>query len=349
MHLREMLERDTAALALPEGRKVGDPGHEVALRYLEQRLKEIGLSPFKGESFRLGFERAGHHFTNLVGVVRGRDSALPPLLVGAHYDSCVRGPSADDNATAVAVALATASRFQKGGLQRDLYIALFDSEEPPFFLSESMGSKRFYEDHCQGIDFGLCVIMDLIGHDVEFPAALAGISQLFPAGSELLAVTGCESHPSLPSILSRAFEGESALKVLALPNSVVGDMSDHHAFRLGGEPYLFLSCGEGKYYHDLRDDLNWINFDKVAKVERLVAAVLQSADGLLPETAESELESDSGLSGDHALEFEISQLRVVFGQHLPKMQYLLGLGASLTTRSEVNTFHRALARLVRRG
>ena len=31
-------------------------------------------------------------FTNLVGVIPGKDRSLPPILVGAHYDSVIDSP-----------------------------------------------------------------------------------------------------------------------------------------------------------------------------------------------------------------------------------------------------------------
>jgi Peptidase family M28 len=344
LNQRAMIEADTRALALPQGRMVGDPGHDAALAYLENRLLEIGLTPFKGNGFRLEFQRQGIHFTNLAGIVRGADSSRPPLLVGAHYDSALSGPSADDNATAVAVTLASAARFQAAPLHRDLIVTLFDSEEPPYYLGEAMGSKRFYQDHCRDIQFGLCLIMDLIGHDVELPGSLG---ELIPSASDLLAVTGCESHPALPSVLSAAIGREQGLKVLPLPNSRVGDMSDHHAFRLGGEPYLFLSCGEGKYYHRMEDDLDWINFEKVEKVERLVAALMSEADRQLPGAHQNRGEFPRQPAIHDTTELEITQIESIFGEHLPKLLAHCGLGPKLARVEQVDQFHAYLASLVR--
>jgi len=39
-------------------------------------------------------------------MVRGGDPDLAPLLVGAHFDSAIAAPCSDDNAAAVAIALA---------------------------------------------------------------------------------------------------------------------------------------------------------------------------------------------------------------------------------------------------
>ena len=75
------------------------------------------------------------------------DAALRSLI-GAHYDSVIDAPCADDNAAAVAIALSAAGQLAGQTLNRDVVIALFDAEEPPYFHTESMGSTRFYRNRC---------------------------------------------------------------------------------------------------------------------------------------------------------------------------------------------------------
>ena len=114
MSAHEHLKQDVEALCFPQGRRVGTQGHEDALRYLDQRLVDIGLRPFEGSSFQLTYSGtdlstgSSNTFTNLVGVVAGSAPSLPPLLIGAHYDSVIDAPCADDNAAAVAVVLGVA-------------------------------------------------------------------------------------------------------------------------------------------------------------------------------------------------------------------------------------------------
>ena len=337
------IRTDTVALSLARGRRVGQPGHEVALRYLVERMTELQLEPFKGESFELKFasgESSGVAFTNLAGVCPGRVRSLPPLFVGAHYDSVIDAPCSDDNATAVAVVLSIADRFRKAPLERDVVIAIFDSEEPPFFLTPLMGSTRFYEDHCQDIDFAMCVIMDLIGHDIEIPDPR--LAAAIPFASELIAVTGCESHPDLPRIFTDATSQVEGLRAIPTLNEYVGDMSDHHAFRLGGQPYLFLSCGEGKYYHTEQDDLGWINFEKVGRVEQLVLALLSAADRKSPERRSRGIASKFDTT-----KFEIAYLEQAFGGNLMPLLNYMGLGERLTDRAGLTRFNRILSGLVR--
>src|SRR5262245_16191571 len=127
------LRTDVESICLPEGRKVGSPGHRRAREVLCRRLREIGCEPWRGDGFQIPYESDGQSFYNLAGVVRGRDPHLAPLLVGAHYDSVIDAPCADDNAAAVAIALAVAHLAKFRPLARDLVVAIFDAEEPPYF------------------------------------------------------------------------------------------------------------------------------------------------------------------------------------------------------------------------
>ncbi len=318
---------DTKGLALPEGRRVGQPGHALARQYLVGRLKEIGLEPFSGNSFELPFSGNGQSFCNLAARLPGRNPGLPPVLIGAHYDSVIDAPCADDNATAVAVVLAAAEHFAGTKLERDLIIVLFDSEEPPYFQTPLMGSTRFYEDHCAGIRFACVLIMDLIGHDVEIQHEAA---RYMPTLKRLVFVLGAESDEALPGVVEWAGSQARGLKVFPTLNRYVGDMSDHHAFRLGGQPFLFLSCGQGRHYHLPSDDLAWINFDKVKHVFALVVDLIQCLDS----TQISYTQSDP-------VEFEIRMIRRLIGPTFPLFLKLLGL-RSLTSRSDLD----ALAQLL---
>jgi len=323
-----VLREDTEALALPQGRRVGRPGHEVARHYLLGRLQEIGLEPFTGDSLELPFTRQSIPFTNLAGRVPGRNSTLPQILVGAHYDSVIDAPCADDNATAVAVALAVATLFRPGELERDLVIALFDSEEPPYFHTPAMGSTRFYEDHCWDRNFACVIVMDLIGHDVTLPHPMG---RFVPGLKSLLFLLGCESSPQFPPLVEEAADEASGLKIVPTLNRYIGHMSDYHAFRLGGEPFLFLSCGQGKHYHQPTDDLRWINFAKVERVFEFVASLVRRIDAT---TIEAEMHDPA--------EFEIAMLKEAFGLALPVLLQAVGR-RSLEDRADLDALIGTLA------
>ena len=182
--------------------------------------------------------------------MRGRDSRLAPLLVGAQYDSVIDAPCADDKAAAVAIALAVAEHLTESRpLDRDLVVAIFDAEEPPTSDSPSMGSGRFWEDQRDDRQIHAAVIMDLVGHDVSINGldSEAQVS-LMSALAPLLFMTGTESQPGLRGVLERAGDIDMLTLVPTL-NRYVGDISDHGVFRQNGVPYLFLSCGRWEHYH----------------------------------------------------------------------------------------------------
>jgi hypothetical protein len=338
-----LIEADTRALALPHGRRVGQPGHETARRYLLERLTEIGLEPFAGDGFEIPYEGwtpiGNQQFTNLVGVAPGRDRSLPPFLVGAHYDSVIDAPCADDNATAVAVALAVAETVAESPLRRDVIVALFDAEEPPHFLGPNMGSIRFHADHARDIDFRCVFIMDLIGHDVELGDPR--LDGAIPGLADLLFVLGSESQTDLPPAVERAAGVADSLRVIPTLNEYIGDMSDHHAFRLAGQPYLFLSCGQGRHYHTPADDMEWVNLEKVRAVYRYLLALLEELDG--PGSGPDAGELGPAPDSDQAA-FEIRMIESALGSDGLAALQALGL-PSLRSRSDLDQ----LAALLSRG
>ncbi len=324
------LEGDVLALALPEGRMVGTPGHDQARRYLLDRMGAIGLRPFTGDSFELPYHVEGQDYCNLVGTVPGLDPSKEPVLIGAHYDSAIPDPSADDNAAAVAIALAAAGQMITTPAARTVVIAIFDAEEPPHYHGPSMGSIRFYEDQRAGQAISAAVIMDLVGHDVPVP--FTGGSLHIPTLPKLLFVTGAESHPALASIVEEAAGRVKHLPTIAALNEYVGDVSDHHVFRLNDVPYLFLSCGRWEHYHEPTDTPDKLNYDKMARIlEYLVHVVRVMCDRELTVSTPTD-----------TVELEIKLLERAIGRlGMPLLKKALGL-RKFETREDLDQFAGAL-------
>lgn len=315
--LDRLLREHTEALALPKGRMVGQPGHDQARKYLHQQLNNFELLPFRGDDFALPFERPHpntqkpQRFTNLVGVLPGKDRSLPPILLGAHYDSVIDAPCADDNATSVACNLALIEEFLLRPLERDLIVAFFDSEEPPFFLGPAMGSRRFCEDYCADLHFAAVLVSDLIGHDLsardfELPGWL---DRVFPRLRKLLFVMGSESNEALPPIVEEAAKRTRGIRVVPTLHRYVGPMSDHAAFAEQGQPFLFLSCAQGQHYHSPQDTIEWINLRKLARITEFHAEIITRID-------QQPAEQAAAPTCD-PVSFEIRMLRKALGPLLP--------------------------------
>ena len=309
---------------------VGTSGHDQARRYLLDRMDAIGLRPFTGDSFALRYQVQGQDFCNLVGIVPGADPSKAPLLIGAHYDSVIPAPCADDNAAAVAIALGAAVELITTPTARTVVIALFDAEEPPYYHSPSMGSIRFYEDQRAGQAISAAVIMDLVGHDVPVP--ISGASLVIPALPKLIFVTGAESHPALASIVEAAAGRVEDLPMIAALNEYVGDVSDHHVFRTNDVPYLFLSCGRWEHYHMPSDTPDKLNYGKMARIlECLVHLVRAMCDRELTKAAPTD-----------TVGLEIKLIEAAIGPlGLPLLKQAVGLD-KFETREDLDQFASAL-------
>jgi len=321
----DTLRSDVEAIARPEGRMVGSDGHARACAYLERRLAGIGLVPYRGDDLLHAYRniRGGTESYNLVGVVAGSDRHLAPVLIGAHYDSVIAAPSADDNAAAVAIALSAATELCRTARARDIVIALFDAEEPPYFLGPDMGSIRFCEDRADARGFHAAIVMDLVGHEFALP---------LPGLANLLVATGIESSGALPALID-ACPRPRELPLVVVQNDVVGDMSDHHAFRLRGVPYLFLTCGRWAHYHRSTDTPDRLAWGKMAMIRDYVIALAAAL-------AEARLDAPAV----DTTEMEIRYLEAALGPVLPAVLPTLGISA-LKTRSDLQRLARGLQAL----
>ncbi|MEN8208943.1 MAG: M28 family peptidase [Candidatus Fermentibacteria bacterium] len=338
-----MLRLDTETLSLPGGRRVGQPGHEIALQYLTRRMEEIGLKPFLNSSYSLPYT-APHpagggmlQFTNLAGLMEGTDRTAMPVLLGAHYDSAIDAPSSDDNAVSIALLLRISEVLMQRTHRRNVIVAFFDAEEAPFFRTENMGSVRFVRDHCAGLDFACVIILDMIGHDFE--AGIPLLDMLLPQIRELLFILGSESHIQLPAVVEQAASTASGLRIIPTLNRYIGDLSDQLAFRAAGQPYLMLSKGRGRHSHKPEDDIGWINFDRVGRILDFLLDIIELLD-------QAPMNRDRRTTDPY--EFEIRMMRKATGWLLPILLRYLGLRKwSLRSRSDLDTLAGKLSELIK--
>ena len=322
-----LLRADVTALATPAGRMVGSAGHERARDFLCKRMSSLGLERYNGaDGYGLPYQQGGQDFFNLVGVLPGADRQARPILLGAHFDSVIDAPCADDNAAAVAITLAVAERLRSEQPARDVLVAFFDAEEPPYFLSQSMGSVRFVLDQMDTRGVGCALIQDLTGHDVSLPVPVLGNTAL-PRIKDLLFMTGAESHPQLADLVHGCLE-RTELPLLATLNEHVGDMSDHHAFRSMSLPYLFFSCGRWEHYHQRSDTPEKLNYAKMARIAALLSDVALAC-------AACDLPKANGDTDTAA--FEIALMKRAFGALLPVVLRLVGV-PNLQSRADLDTF-----------
>ncbi len=244
----------------------------AAARYVEKQFQAAGLA-VQSETYVTD----GESVRNLVAAMRGKTRPNDIVVVGAHYDSVLGSPGANDNASGVAALLAIAASLAEAEVRnRTVRFVAFVNEEPPYFKSWSMGSRiHAKRARARGENIIAMLSLETIGYYSEEPN-----SQFFPyhlglfypwtgnfvgfvadrGSKDLLfeSVAVFRRHAQFPS------EG------LAAPAWIPGvDWSDHWSFWEEGYPALMITdTAPYRYphYHDREDTPDKICFDCLARV-----------------------------------------------------------------------------------
>jgi acetylornithine deacetylase/succinyl-diaminopimelate desuccinylase-like protein len=105
-----------------------------AAAYIEAKWGALGYGVD-----RLEYDVPGIRCANLIATREGTTRRKEILLLGAHYDSVVGSPGANDNASGVAALLEISRMFQAFEPEITVHIVAFVNEEPPFFLDWPAG------------------------------------------------------------------------------------------------------------------------------------------------------------------------------------------------------------------
>jgi hypothetical protein len=157
---------------------VGSAADRAARDYLVQRLTAMGLAPQVRPGAGVFTPKvassfvAGGYVENIVGVLPGRDRALPALALMAHYDSVPGSTGASDDAAGVASALEIVRAIRaKGVPARDVVVVITDGEEAGL-----LGADAFYRADPLAKHVGFVINMEARGS--------AGRVQMFQTGDD---------------------------------------------------------------------------------------------------------------------------------------------------------------------
>ncbi|MBM3318118.1 MAG: M28 family peptidase [Candidatus Eisenbacteria bacterium] len=267
-----------------EGRGLGSPGLEEALRAVARRFADLGLEPppssaGRGEAGLAGagdgdpleaylqpFTPPGHPPTaNVIGLLPGAAERTPRAIVlGAHIDHLGRDTTlagdqiyngADDNASGVAALLAVAEVLAgraPGDRDRAVVFAVFSGEE-----LGRLGSRHFVEHPVVPNDELLAMVnLDTVGRlrDGRLYALGSATAREFPA---LLA--GLNQSAGFDLVLSE--EGTTG--------------SDQASFLERGIPVLHFFTGPHEDYHRVTDEAERIDFAGLAAISDHVAELIR--------------------------------------------------------------------------
>jgi acetylornithine deacetylase/succinyl-diaminopimelate desuccinylase-like protein len=144
---------------------------------------------------RQAFTYEGRTYYNVIGEVKGTNPAKQEILIiGAHYDTAITTPGADDNASGVAGLLELARLMGQAPAERTIRFVAFSLEEPPVFGTEEMGSYFYARQAAQEAVRVHCMIaLEMIGYFCdekgcqEYPP---GVGWLFPDKGNFISFVG---------------------------------------------------------------------------------------------------------------------------------------------------------------
>jgi Zn-dependent M28 family amino/carboxypeptidase len=221
---------------------------------------------------------------NLEVEVPGTINPKEIVVIGAHYDTVVGTPGANDNTSGVAATLALARRFSNRKPDRTIRFVAFVNEEPPFFQTSRMGS-RVYAKRCREREENVVAMMSLetIGYYDDSPGSQKyppPFGLLYPSKGNFVAFVGNVRSRALVREVVGSFRRHEKFPSEggALPAFIPGiGFSDHWSFWQDGYPALMVTdtaMFRYPYYHDPRDTIDKVDFQKTARVVRGLEAVV---------------------------------------------------------------------------
>lgn len=198
------------------------------------------------------------------------------VIVGAHYDSVLGCPGANDNGSGVAALLALARRLAGRSPARTLRFVAFVNEEPPYFQSQQMGS-RAYAARCRQRQEKICAMLSLetIGYYDDRPGSQqypAPLGLFYPSQGNFVAFVGNVASRALVARSLATFRQAAAFpsEGAALPSAIPGvGWSDQWSFWQEGYPALMVTDTAPfryPYYHTAEDTPDKLDYERLARV-----------------------------------------------------------------------------------
>jgi Zn-dependent M28 family amino/carboxypeptidase len=220
-----------------------------------------------------------------------RGGELPPLLIGAHYDTVSGSPGADDNASGLVVLLEVASRISVHPLARPIWLVAFCLEE-----QDRLGSQTFAARlNAERRELAGAIILECVGfarNEAGTQQSPPGVPIAVPTQGDFLAIVGNESSRSLMRQLEQAAQRHAAqLKTLSLVVPGRGEAmphtrrSDHASFWDAGYPAVVLTDTanfRNPHYHRETDTLDTLNLEFLSNVAATVTATAMQMAGVRP-------------------------------------------------------------------
>ena len=236
------------------------------------------------------YECEGATVRNLVAAKKGSGQDRSCIIIGAHYDTVIGTPGADDNASGVAGLLELARLLKDQPLQHTIRFVAFPHEEPPYFYTHLMGSRQYAKGLKQNGENVLAMLsLEMLGYAGEnypqlYPAPFMRLLGRYPKHGNYIALVGNLRSLGLMSVIRKAMRDQRTIGVesLSAPGFIPPlFLSDHSSFWKAGFPALMVTDTaflRNPYYHGEGDTPDTLNYVFLATAVSAVYAAVQSLD-----------------------------------------------------------------------
>jgi hypothetical protein len=254
------------------------PALNAAADFIEKSFLDAGLQPR-----RHTYAVRGLACHNIEAEIAGTSPEV--VLVGAHYDSVLGAPGANDNGSGIAAVLALARRFATATPFATLRFVAFTNEEPPYFQTPEMGSL-VYASHCKarGDRITAMISLETIGYFSDVPGSQIypspGLGAFYPKTGNFIGFVGNVGSRALLKRAIKVFRGQARIpsEGAAVPSFIPGvGWSDHWAFWQQDYPGIMVTdTAPFRYphYHALTDTPDKLDYDRFTLVVSAMEGVI---------------------------------------------------------------------------
>ena len=230
-----------------------------------------------------GYEVTPHTYTvkgmecaNLEITSKGTKHDDGIILIGAHYDSVMGSPGANDNGSGIAALLELSRLFINAQHKTTVRFVAFANEEPPFFYWSNMGSMVYAKQAKQREDkINYMISLETIGYYDTQPASQHYpplLKHFYPQTGNFIAfVSNLRSRRTmLQAVKTFRKVTDFPVEYIATLAAVPGvSWSDHLSFwRQGYKAFMITDTAFYRYpyYHTAQDTPDKLMYEPFAKM-----------------------------------------------------------------------------------
>lgn len=238
------------------------------------------------------FRAGGKTYPNILAIKhpagRAAGAKQAPLLIGAHYDTVMASPGADDNASALTVLLEIADRLKRVEVTCPIWLVAFCLEEDGLLGSRAFAARL----RKAGQSLTGAIILECVGyasHEAGSQQTPPGVPIPVPTVGDFLGIIGNEASRNLAASIEGSARRVSPLPIVALTVPSRGETlpdvrrSDHAAFWDEGYSAVMLTDTanfRNPHYHQPTDTIETLDLNFLEGVIDIVMASVHDLAGV---------------------------------------------------------------------